>query len=67
MVALTVSERAAIRRDVIAMNYGRKACLFARINFRTFKKALSGHGIKQRQRDKLVQFCELVKALKVAA
>lgn len=65
-VALDPAERAAIKRDIVKMNYGRKACIFARINFRTFRKALKGHPIKVDQRNKLVRFCELVKQLQAA-
>lgn len=65
-VKLTKAELAMIDREIIKAGNKQKACIYAGIHFETFTNSLSGSKIKKEQRDKLIEFCELVKQQRAA-
>lgn len=65
-VSLTKKQIARLSK-ILAQGYTNKACIYADIHFNTLtKRALKGFEIKQAQRDKLIELCDLVEQQKAA-
>lgn len=58
-VTLKKSEVALIKKQIEGNVVN--ACNYADIHYNTLQKALSGSAIKREQREKLLEFCEIIK------
>lgn len=62
-VTLSKSQVAMFQKQIVDNENINTACQFAGINYRRFKKSLDGKcQLRQDQRDKLIQFCNILKA-----
>lgn len=60
-VRLTKPQIERFKRLIVKDENIKNACEFSNINYRTFRKALKGnHAIKEEQRDKLTEFCDIL-------
>lgn len=68
-VSLSKYEKARMKKVIVATKNLNSACVYAGINDRTFHRALNEKGkqIKSDQRDKLLQFCDIVEGKNIAA
>lgn len=65
-VTLTKAQINLIKKEITEKGNAQKACTYAAVHFTTFKKALSGGRLRKEQREKLVEFCALVKQQEAA-
>lgn len=66
-VKLTAKEVARFKKMIIDNENVTNACTYARINYRTFTKAISGQTtIRVKQRDRLNTFCDLLQGKSAA-
>lgn len=61
-VTLSKSQIAMFHKQIVYNENINTACQFAGINYRRFKRALDGGQVRQDQRDKLIEFCKILKA-----
>lgn len=66
-VSLTKTQRARVKELVSKNRNVNRACLFAGMNDRTYHKALRGTMIKNYQRDRLMEFCDMIEGKKQVA
>lgn len=70
-VSFTKEQADAIKSVIWGNNCVQKACTYADIHFNTLKKAVkikkNMHEIRAEQRDKILEFCELIQKQKSAA
>lgn len=59
-VTLNPEQKARIREQIVEKANVMKAIDYADISYETFNNSLKGGRMKSDQRDKLIQFCDLV-------